>query len=148
MSINTPEELEGLRAAGMLVRRVLQAMRKQVSPGVTTAELDALGGEVIRAHGARSAPRLVYGFPGENCISLNEEAAHGIPGERSLKGGDLVKLDVTVEKDGFMAGAAVTVAVGNVSAEKHRLLSERNAPSPKLCWSLVLAFGYPGSAGW
>jgi methionyl aminopeptidase len=111
MSIETPEEMQAMRAAGEVVRRVLEAMRHEVRPGVTTAELDGVGEKTMREHGGRSAPALVYQFPGANCISLNEEAVHGIPGPRSLREGDLVKLDVTVEKDGFMADAAVTVPV-------------------------------------
>jgi len=85
---------------------MLGAMRNEVRPAITTAELTKWARGVMRQHGARSAPALVYGFPGVNCISLNDEAVHGIPGSRALQQGDLVKLDVTVEKDGFMADAA------------------------------------------
>ena len=123
MSINTPEELEKLRAAGAVVRRMLEAMKRAVRAGVTTAELDEVGASVMREHGAQSAPQLVYKFPGVNCISLNDEAVHGIPGNRTVREGDLVKLDVTVEKDGFMADAAETVAVGEVSEESQRLIA-------------------------
>ena len=123
MSINGPEELARLRAAGVVVRRVLDAMKGQVRPGITTGELDAIGARVMQENGARSAPAMVYGFPGANCISLNEEAVHGIPGDRRLREGDLLKLDVTVEKDGFMADAAETVAVGTVSQEAKRLMA-------------------------
>ena len=77
----------------------------------------------MREHGAQSAPQLVYKFPGVNCISLNDEAVHGIPGERAVEAGDLVKLDVTIEKDGFMADAAETVAVGEVSVESRLLIA-------------------------
>lgn len=123
MSINGPEELARLRAAGVVVRRVLEAMKRQVRPGITTGELDTIGAKVIEENGGRSAPAMVYGFPGANCISLNEEAVHGIPGDRPLRDGDLLKLDVTVEKDGFMADAAETVAVGTVSKEAERLMA-------------------------
>jgi methionyl aminopeptidase len=102
---------------------MLGAMKSEVRPGITTAELDEVGAGVMRQHGARSAPALVYGFPGVNCISLNDEAVHGIPGKRTLQEGDLVKLDVTVEKDGFMADAAVTVPVGEVTEERQRLVA-------------------------
>jgi methionyl aminopeptidase len=122
MSINGPEELAGMRAAGAIVRRMLEAMKRAVRPGITTAELDEVGAAVMREQGAQSAPQLVYKFPGVNCISLNEEAVHGIPGDRSVQDGDLLKLDVTIEKDGFMADAAETVAVGEVSGEKQRLM--------------------------
>jgi methionyl aminopeptidase len=123
MSINGPEELAGMRAAGAVVCLMLEAMKGAVRPGISTAELDEVGAGMMRQHGARSAPALVYGFPGVNCISLNDEAVHGIPGKRVLEAGDLVKLDVTVEKDGFMADAAVTVPVGEVTEERRRLVA-------------------------
>src|SRR2546428_11458284 len=112
-----------MRAAGSIVRRMIEAMKRAVRPGVTTAELDEAGASVMRQHGAQSAPALVYKFPGVSCISLNEEAVHGIPGQRKVQEGDLVKLDVTVEKDGFMADAAETVAAGEVSEESQRLVA-------------------------
>jgi len=123
LSINEPEELEALRAAGAVVRRVLEAMKREVRPGVTTAQLDAIGAAVMAENGARSAPATVYKFPGSNCISLNEEAVHGVPGQRELRPGDLLKLDVTIEKDGFMADAAETVPVGEVTPEAQRLMA-------------------------
>ena len=123
MSITEPGELEALRAAGAIVRLVLEAMKRQVRPGITTGELDAIGAAVMQENGARSAPATVYNFPGSNCISLNEEAVHGVPGARALESGDLLKLDVTIEKDGFMADAAETVAVGKVTPEAERLMA-------------------------
>ncbi|HUJ96107.1 MAG TPA: type I methionyl aminopeptidase [Terriglobales bacterium] len=122
MSITTPAELAAMRAAGAIVRRMLDAMRAAVRPGVTTAELDEAGAKVMREAGAKSAPQMVYQFPGVSCISVNDEAVHGIPGERAVQTGDLVKLDVTIEKDGFMADAAETVAVGEVAEESKRLM--------------------------
>lgn len=98
MSINEPGEMAGMRAAGEVVRRMLDAMKAEVRPGVTTAELDEVGAKVMQAQGAQSAPALVYQFPGVSCISVNDEAVHGIPGKRALQQGDLVKLDVTIKK--------------------------------------------------
>ena len=123
MSINGPDELEGMRAAGRIVRQMIEAMSRAVRPGVTTAQLDKVGAELMEQHGAKSAPSMVYEFPGTSCISLNDEAVHGIPDDRPVRDGDLVKLDVTIEKDGFMADAAVTVPVGTVSDEKQRLMA-------------------------
>jgi len=123
VSITTEEEMEGMRAAGAVVARVLAALKAQVRPGVTTGELDALAARLIREHGAQSAPVMVYNFPGAVCISVNDEIVHGIPGQRALEDGDLVKLDVTLEKDGFMADAALTVPVGEVSATARRLVA-------------------------
>jgi methionyl aminopeptidase len=123
MSIDGPHELEGMQAAGAVVRLMLEAMRAEVRAGISTAELDEVGAGVMRQHGAQSAPAMVYGFPGVNCISVNDEAVHGIPGPRALQAGDLVKLDVTIEKDGFMADAAVTVPVGDVTEERQNLIA-------------------------
>lgn len=116
MSIRTQAELVYLRAIGRIVRMALDAMSAAVRPGITTAELDAICAMVLARNGAESSPAKVYGFPGTACISVNDEAIHGIPGSRVLAEGDLVKLDVTAQKDGFVADAAVTVPVGRVSA--------------------------------
>jgi methionyl aminopeptidase len=111
MSITTQEELEKLQAVGRIVAGALDAMAREVRPGVTTAELDSVGGRYFEKHGAQSSPQMVYGFPGVNCISVNDEVVHGIPRERALQPGDLVKLDVTACKDGFHADAAISVTV-------------------------------------
>ena len=116
MSIETEEELEGLRRAGHVVAVVLRELRRRVQPGVTTAELDAVAGRVFARHGAQSAPKLVYDAPCEVFISVNDEAVHGVPGRRRLRRGDLVKLDVTAELDGFYADACVTVPVGRAAS--------------------------------
>src|SRR5438309_6575372 len=111
-----------MRAAGSIVRRMIEAMKRAVRPGVTTAELDEVGAKVMRECGAQSAPQLVYKFPGVNCISVNDEAVHGIPGNRALVDGDVVKLDVTIEKNGFMADAAESIAVGAVASPVQELI--------------------------
>jgi methionyl aminopeptidase len=103
MSITSEKDLEALRKIGRIVARCLQHMQSKLEPGITTVELDAIGGEFLTKHGARSAPRLTYNFPGHTCISVNEEAAHGIPGLRRLKAGDLVNIDVSAELDGYFA---------------------------------------------
>jgi methionyl aminopeptidase len=121
MSIRSHRELEKLHAIGRIVRLALDRTRAAVSPGVTTRELDEIGARVLAEHGAESAPPKVYGFPGALCISVNEEAIHGIPGDRVIREGDLVKLDLVAEKDGFFADAAVTVLVGTGSEQATRL---------------------------
>jgi methionyl aminopeptidase len=122
MCIQDEQELIHLKAVGRIVRQILDAMKAEVRPGVSTQYLDDIGARVMQENGASSAPRMVYKFPGANCISLNDEAVHGIPGGRQLKEGDLVKLDVTVEKDGYMADAAMTVPVGRISAQAEQLM--------------------------
>jgi len=123
MSITRPEELQGLQEAATVVRLVLDAMKSRAQPGVTTAELDSIGGEVMRANHARSAPADVYGFPASCCISINDEAVHGIPKQRTLRKGDLLKLDVTVEKNGYMADAALTMAIGRATPKRLSLIT-------------------------
>jgi methionyl aminopeptidase len=103
MSITSEKDLEGLRKIGRVVARCLQHMQSKLEPGITTAEIDAIGGQFLEAHGARSAPRLTYNFPGHTCISVNEEAAHGVPSSKALKAGDLVNIDVSAELGGYFA---------------------------------------------
>lgn len=103
MSINSEKDLECLRRIGRIVARCLQHMHSKLEPGLSTGELDVIGGKFLEAHGAKSAPRITYNFPGNTCISVNEEAAHGIPGSRILKAGDLVNIDVSAELDGYFA---------------------------------------------
>ncbi|HUJ31090.1 MAG TPA: type I methionyl aminopeptidase [Candidatus Acidoferrum sp.] len=121
MSIESYEELIALKEVGRICHLALRAMAAFVSAGVTTREIANVGAKVMRENGARSAPAMVYGFPGEICVSVNDEAVHGIPGEREIEPGDLVKLDVTFEKNGYMGDAAITVPVEPVSVEARRL---------------------------
>jgi methionyl aminopeptidase len=121
MSIKTDADRKGLEAAGSVVRLTLDALAEALRPGISTAELDGVAAAIFAAHGARSAPLLVYGFPGTVLISVNDEVVHGVPGPRRIQPGDVVKLDVTVERDGYMADAARTVVVEGGSAEARRL---------------------------
>jgi methionyl aminopeptidase len=121
MSIESPDELLALKNVGHICHLALQAMRESVRSGITTAELAAIGAKIMHDNRARSAPALVYGFPAEILVSVNDEAVHGIPGNRRIQPGDLVKLDVTFEKDGYMADAAITVPVEPAADESLRL---------------------------
>ena len=111
MSIESKADWEGLRRVATVARMTLDALAKQVHPGVTTGQLDATAAQLFADHGARSAPALEYGFPGTVLISVNDEIVHGIPGARRIRAGDIVKIDVTVEKDGDVADAARSVVV-------------------------------------
>jgi methionyl aminopeptidase len=123
MSIASEADWRGLRAAADVVRLTLDALERHVREGVTTGELDVVAREVFVAHGARSAPAMVYGFPKTVLISVNDEVVHGIPGSRRLKEGDLVSLDVTVEKGGYVADAARSVVVGRAGETARRLVA-------------------------
>jgi methionyl aminopeptidase len=123
MSIESEADWRGLRQVGRIVRLTLDALEKGVKAGITTADLDRVAAEVFARFGARSAPAFTYDFPGTVLISVNSEIVHGIPGAHVLAKGDVVKLDVTAEKDGYIADAARTVVVGNGSAVANRLIN-------------------------
>ena len=127
MSIETPQELAALKRVGAVVAETIAEARRRIHPGMTTAELDAVGEEVFARHGAHSAPREEYGFPGCLCLSVNDEAVHGVPGERVLFAGDLVKVDVTAELDGYVADACASIPVGAVDRGTERLRAAAEA---------------------
>jgi len=123
MTIDGVDDLAGLRRAGAVVAEARDAMLAAVAPGVTTADLDAVGRAILRRHGARSAPRSV-GFPAATCVSVNDEAAHGIPSPRRvLRAGDLVNVDVSAELDGYWADTGASAPVGEVAPRADRLLA-------------------------
>jgi methionyl aminopeptidase len=122
VTIDSENDLDGLRRVAEVVAEARDAMLATVSPGVSTGELDAIGRHILRQHGARSAPRSV-GFPAATCISVNDEAAHGIPSAtRYLREGDLVNVDVSAELEGYWADTGASAPVGRVNAEATRLL--------------------------
>lgn len=121
MTIKSKSDLASMRAVGRLVALALREMRHAVQPGMTTEQLDAVGERFLRRHGARSAPQLTYDFPGFNCISVNDEVVHGVPGPRVLRAGDVLKIDVTAELDGYIADSAITVVIPPVSTRAHNL---------------------------
>src|SRR5687768_10757897 len=101
MSIESAADLAGMQHIGGVVATILREMVATAACGITTADLDRVGGAAMKRHGVRSAPRDTYGFPGFTCISVNEEIVHGIPGTRRLRTGDVVKIDVTAEQGGY-----------------------------------------------
>jgi methionyl aminopeptidase len=121
MTIESDTDLEGLRRIGRIVAQVLHDMLDAIEPGMTTAELDALGAQWLAGHGARSAPRITYDFPGATCISINEEAAHGVPGARRIEKGDVVNVDVSAELGGYFADTGGTRVVPPASELTTRL---------------------------
>lgn len=121
MTIETEDEVVALKRIGRIVSSVLQEMLRAAEPGMTTGELDAIGERLLEEHGARSAPRLTYDFPGATCISINEEAAHGIPGDRVIQPGDVLNVDVSAELDGYFADTGGTIVIPPTTPQKTRL---------------------------
>ncbi|HUM48531.1 MAG TPA: type I methionyl aminopeptidase [Chitinophagales bacterium] len=118
----TPEEIEYIRQSSLLVSRALAEVARHIKPGVTTLQLDLLADQFIRDHGGVPAFLGYRGFPNSACISVNEVVVHGIPGEIVLKEGDIVTVDIGVLLEGFYGDSAYTFPVGEISAEKQRLL--------------------------
>jgi methionyl aminopeptidase len=121
MTADSKDDIDGLLAAGRIVRAVFEQMKAAARPGVSTAELDAIAARVLRSRGARSAPQLMYDFPGATCISVNEQAAHGIPGPRRLEPGDVVNIDVSAEFDGYVADMGESFVLPPVAPERARI---------------------------
>jgi len=117
-------ELERMRAAGRLVGEVLTALTPRVAPGVTTAELDDIAEKMITDAGAIPAFKGYHGYPATICASINEEVIHGIPsGQRVLREGDILSIDVGASLEGYFGDSAITLPVGQVSEEAARLLT-------------------------
>ncbi|WP_225782324.1 type I methionyl aminopeptidase [Xenophilus sp. Marseille-Q4582] len=121
MTIETQDDVVALKRIGRIVSLTLQRMLDAAEPGMTTRELDRLGERLLEEHGAQSAPRLTYGFPAATCISINEQAAHGIPGDRVIRAGDVLNVDVSAELGGYFADTGGTTVVPPSTAQKTRL---------------------------
>lgn len=135
MTIETDNDLLALQEIGRIVARTLKEMIRLAEPGMTTLELDSIGQKLLEGYEANSAPKLTYDFPGYTCISINEEAAHGIPGARILNPGDVVNIDVSAEKGGYFADTGGTFVVPPSSPLKDRLLHSTRLALTEACHS-------------
>ncbi|MDN3919993.1 type I methionyl aminopeptidase [Roseateles violae] len=122
MTVESDQDIAGLRAAGQVVSTVLKRMLDAIKPGMTTLELDQMGAAWLAEMGAKSAPATSYNFPGATCISINEQAAHGIPGSRKIVKGDVVNVDVSAELGGYFADTGGTRIVPPTTPTKTQLV--------------------------
>jgi methionyl aminopeptidase len=120
--VKSSREIEQLKRSNAIVAEVFEKLKKMIEPGITTKELDQVAEEYILLKGGQPAFKGYRGFPATLCISINEEVVHGIPGQRRLKEGDIVSLDVGVNFVGYFGDAAITLPVGEVDPEAKRLL--------------------------
>ena len=128
ITLKTPQETAKMHEAGRIVAEMLAACRAAVRPGVTTGELDRIAADVLKRHGATSNFKgygvpVLPPFPGVICTSVNEQVVHGIPGKRRLRQGEILSIDAGAIVEGWHADAAVTVPVGEVSAEAAKLIA-------------------------
>lgn len=120
--LKTPEEIELLREAALIVSKTLGVLAKEIKPGVTTLALDKIAEEYIRDHGAEPGFLGMYGFPNSLCMSPNEQVVHGIPNDKPLENGDIISIDCGSYKNGYYGDHAYTFEVGEVDPEIKKLL--------------------------
>ncbi len=123
IAIRKPDEIAKLKRAGEIVGKTLQYLQNIIKPGMTLREIDALGEAYIREHGAEPSFKGLYGFTGSVCTSVNEVCIHGVPSDRVIQEGDILGLDIGTKLDGYYGDAAITMAVGKISAEDEALIA-------------------------
>ena len=121
MIVSSEDELNGLKEIGRLCATAVKVMGAALEPGITTRELDQIGRRILEDAGAQSAPEFCYQFPGATCISVNEEVAHGIPGDRRIAAGDLVNIDVSGVKNGLFGDTGASFIVPPVKPKIEKL---------------------------
>lgn len=121
MIAKTDEDFQGLKKIGKIVAEIREAMKEATVPGKTTKEIDELGGRLFKEKGALSAPIEEYDFPGYTCICVDNEVAHGIPGSRVIKDGDIVNIDISGSLNGYYADTGVSFVVGTPDDRKEKL---------------------------
>jgi methionyl aminopeptidase len=114
--VKNSKDLENLMRIGQICGLTLQHMLAHVEPGMTTRQLDAIGAAFLKKHSAQSAPITAYKFPGTTCISLNDEVAHGVPGDRVIRAGDVVNVDVSAVLEGYWGDTGATMLVPPIKA--------------------------------
>src|SRR5262245_48776573 len=139
INLKTDHEIEMMARAGRALESVVEELKGACREGVRTIELDRLAERRIRAAGARPGFLGYHGFPNSLCISINDEAVHGIPGKRRIEDGDIVSLDLGLVLDGFWADMGCTVAVGKVEPEARRLMQV-----PEECLEIAMLHGQRG----
>ncbi|WP_281951939.1 type I methionyl aminopeptidase [Nitrosophilus kaiyonis] len=122
IAIRKKSEIEALRKANIIVAKTLEFLKTKCVPGISLKELDKLGEEFIKDHGARPSFKGLYGFPASVCTSVNQVIIHGIPTDYRLKEGDIIGLDIGTELDGWYGDAAITVGVGEISKKDKELI--------------------------
>lgn len=131
MTADSEEDIEGLKAIGHICAETLRKMMEAVRAGMTTRELDEIGRKLLEAEGARSAPEIVYQYPGATCISVSPVIAHGIPGEHVLQDGELVNIDISAELNGYFGDTGGSMWISKRTPEVHKLLEATKAALAK-----------------
>ena len=131
MTADSQKDIESLKSIGRICAETLRKMITATRAGMTTRELDEIGRAVLEAQGARSAPQVMYNFPGATCISVSPVIAHGIPDGRLLREGDLIHIDVSAELDGYYADTGASMVVSKRERNLDKLLEATKATLTK-----------------
>jgi methionyl aminopeptidase len=122
IELKSPEQIEGIRRASVVLVDIAKRLRSLLRPGIKTIELDKFVQELINSAGAKSAFLGYHGFPKNICVSINEEIVHGIPGDRTLREGDIVSIDIGIIVNGYISDAAFTVGINNITERARKLI--------------------------
>jgi methionyl aminopeptidase len=136
MTIGSQHDIDSLKAKGKIVAMTISEMKRHTRAGITTKELDEIGGSFLKRHGAVPAPKATYNFPGNTCISINNEVAHGIPGNRIIQPGDLINIDVSAELGGYYADAGHSFTITPINPSLLRLCEYTHNTMMKVISSL------------
>jgi len=123
IALRKPNELTKLKLAGSIVGKTLKYLRENITVGMSLKEIDAMGEEFIRSHGAEPSFKGLYGFPASVCTSLNEVCIHGVPTDTKVQEGDILGLDLGTKIDGYFGDAAITMPIGKISKDDEELIS-------------------------
>src|SRR6266545_1417430 len=127
MTVDSLKDFQSLKAIGRICAETLRKMMGHVRAGMTTRELDEIGRVFLKAEGARSAPQVMYNFPGATCISVSPVIAHGIPNEYILRSGELIHIDISAELDGYYADTGASLMVSTNRPQTAKLLEATKA---------------------
>ena len=122
IALRKKDELTKLKLAGSIVAKTLKYLRENITVGMTLKEIDAMGEEFIRSHGAEPSFKGLYGFPASVCTSLNEVCIHGVPDDTKIQEGDILGLDLGTKIDGYFGDAAITIPIGKISKRDEELI--------------------------
>ena len=123
IALRKRDELDKLKIAGSIVGKTLKYLQENITVGMTLKEIDTMGEEFIRSHGAEPSFKGLYGFPASVCTSLNEVCIHGVPTETKVQDGDILGLDLGTKIDGYFGDAAITMPIGKISKDDEELIS-------------------------
>jgi methionyl aminopeptidase len=122
ISLKSEKDLQMMRRAGKILAKIMQELQGRITAGISTREIDCMAGDLMKGEKVESAFKGYRGFPGQVCASVNEEVVHGIPGERRIREGDIISLDLGIKYEGYFSDAAITLPIGEINPRAKKLI--------------------------